>query len=90
MKAVLVIDMPDHCKNCPLHDISSMEGDWLCLAAGGKWIETQRTVPEQKPKWCPLRLLPRKLTEADISWGEQRGYRGGWNNCLDEIVGETE
>lgn len=42
------------------------------------------------PNDCPLRPLPRKLTEADISWGERRGYRGGWNNCLAEITGEKE
>jgi hypothetical protein len=40
--------------------------------------------------YLPFKPMPKKLTEADISWSERRGFRGGWNACLDEITGETE
>lgn len=56
--AMLVIEDPMNCRECPLTDISSMSGDKLCLAAGGKWIENQNEqIPmgnEHRPEWCPL------------------------------------
>ena len=34
---------------------------------------------------CPLRPLPKKIKqEEDVT------YMYGWNDCLDEITGETE
>lgn len=80
MKAILVIDMPKECNDCPL-----LNYEYGCVRIGPVGSYYGERNPE-----CPLRPLPRKLTEADISWGEQRGYRGGWNNCLAEITGETE
>ena len=57
-KVMLVLDEPMNCRECPLTDISSMSGDKLCLAAGGKWIENQNEqIPrgvEHRPEWCPL------------------------------------
>lgn len=37
-----------------------------------------------------LRSLPSKLNETELVFGEIHGYRGGWNDCLDAIMGETE
>lgn len=90
MKAILVIDMPMMCCECKFFRFANND-DWgssetICTI-NGKHCENGY---DYKPRVCPLRPLPRKLTEADISWGEQRGYRGGWNNCLAEITGETE
>lgn len=34
---------------------------------------------------CPLRPLPEQMT-----WGHTADYIYGWNDCLDEILGETE
>ena len=54
LKAKLILEeMPRHCEDCPLHDISSMRGDWICLPAN-KWIDTFRDEPRHKPEWCPL------------------------------------
>lgn len=80
MKAILVFDIPT---------VDSLEG----LVAD---IEIKRWIQWGEDKEVcfignqQLKPMPRKLTEADISWGEQRGYRGGWNNCLAEITGETD
>lgn len=84
MKAILIVDMPSDCTECQF------------CGRGGRNLEkyvcclTREHSEEPHLVGCPLRPLPRKLTEADIGWGEQRGYRGGWNNCLAEITGETE
>ena len=51
-KVKLTLDEPMDCQHCPLHDLSSMRGDWLCLASNMRWIETQNL--NQKPDWCPL------------------------------------
>lgn len=37
-----------------------------------------------------LRPLPSKLNETELVFGEIHGYRGGWNDCLEDILGETE
>lgn len=52
---MLVMKRPHSCSECRLKDISSMRGDKLCLAAGGRWIETQNegVIPE----WCPLQKV---------------------------------
>ena len=86
MKAILVIDMPTNCMDCPMCQLSDWDGEYHCFGVNSDEVNFKG----DKPVWCPLRPLPRKLTEADISWGEQRGYRGGWNNCLAKITGETE
>lgn len=45
-----------------------------------------------RPDWCPLRELPEKATDMpdadDLGVDYVRGAMDGWNNCLDEIVGE--
>lgn len=85
-KAVLVIDMPSTCEKCPLKEDDKLPT--ACVFR--RWHSLSINETPETNNWCPLKPLPRKLTEADISWGEQRGYRGGWNNCLAEITGETE
>lgn len=68
-KAVLVIDMPTHCGECPVK----------CRMRGINHV----------PTWCPLKPIPQKMRtdEDDI---EEDSYWNGWNDCLDEITGETE
>ena len=48
------------------------------------------TIPSQewykkRPSWCPLRPMPEQM-----SWGHATDYIYGWNDCLDEITGETD
>lgn len=89
MKAVLVIDMPDKCNRCPLYIHPQYCGAEFC---NHKEVSKYGA---NKPDWCPLRPLPERMT-ADLyyrktpyicDWKE-RSY--GWNECLDEILGETE
>lgn len=46
-----------------------------------------------RPSWCPLRPLPERKDEGSVLKPlpfEVYMYRYGFNECLDEIVGETE
>lgn len=85
MKAVLVIDMPMDCYECPC----SNEGCYLCQIRR-RLLEDD--FQDRRPSWCPLRPLPQKkgkhgeLHEYDTDIH----YEIGWNDCIDEIVGETE
>lgn len=81
MKVAVVFDIPDDL-DIPLDEIKAN------ITVSSK--DATKFMLYWKYKDCQLRPLPRKLTEADISWSERRGYRGGWNNCLAEITGEAE
>lgn len=82
MKAVLVIDMPNSCIECPLN-VESVHCYDACCITGSKIISSYGKFP-----WCPLKPIPEKI-EGDLSikfqWGD---YEDGWNNCIDIIVGE--
>ena len=74
-KAILVIDTPNDCYECPCY----YEDKDMCEA-----FDKKAKADSGRPSWCPLRPLPQKYDEAQMR--EQKG----WNRCLDEILGETE
>ena len=89
MKAILVIDMPENCIDCPLHQ--------RYCGAVCRALEKEHTDDRfyQKEEWCPLRPMPNKLPLESGSimntFKESTKYKHiGWNDCLDEIMGETE
>ena len=75
MKAILIINMPECCAECPL-DYDTMN----CLGMD-EYMETMGY--DGKPEWCPLRPMPQRKLEWN--WGS--GARE-WNACLDEIMGD--
>ena len=84
MKAILVIDMPKRCVDCP---ICEDEGYPLCTAIHkniGSLAYYFGGDKERNP-YCPLRPMPHKL-QADWYTGK---YKEGFNACLEEITGET-
>ena len=76
-KAILVIDMPSMCKECPL-----CYDDCICDIIG---VVTDDDSVDMR---CPLRPLPQKV-EMDMN-EYYEGVADGWNDCIDTIVGETE
>lgn len=96
MPAILLIkEMPKTCKECPCQMML------VCVPADED-IDEYVDPNEAKPDWCPLRSLPKKEELADdevVELGSYNegydngygcGYVNGWNDCLDEIMGETE
>lgn len=61
-KAILVIDMPnscDECIFCNAEDFVMSDDIYGCCAATGALIKANFFTIE-KPKWCPLKLMPAK------------------------------
>lgn len=90
-KAILVIDMPENCLNCPL-------ADW----ANCRIIKKCHT-GHIRPNYCPLRHLPEKKEEVnlnailEVAKDKDEVWQGifmsymidGYNACIDEIGGGT-
>ena len=88
-KAVLVLDMPQTCKECPLNYSNDCD-DSVCVPTENliypEWIEENR-----KPDWCPLYSLPEKR-ETVCYQGEDwlsvdtKKRNEGWNACVEELA----
>ena len=84
-KAILVIDMPNNCKECGFFQ-KFMEDDGFGLSKGfrcffgcshiGCFIE--------RPKDCPLKLFPDEVTVFMDDWAD------GYNACLEDILGDKQ
>lgn len=87
-KAVLVMDMPERCADCPLR--SSEKTSYVCCYLTLKNISSTDYY-DKKPDWCPLRELPEKKETVypqecydNSYWSDE--MRAGWNACLDMIL----
>ena len=86
-KAILVLDeMPKDCKCCPIHFLDIYNNDsqrWWC---GGTLKTLEITV---RPNWCPLREVPERQVRDYPGYDRYiTGYDDGWDDCLNEILGE--
>lgn len=95
-KAILVIDMPDSCDECPLFC-----GHYSDMCCGGLH---NRTINYPYPKdfkqdWCPLKEVPEKKDERyENGYMSKLGFAStgysidkvavGYNQCIDEILGK--
>ncbi len=83
-KLVLVIDTPENCYSCCLHEPIR---NWAYCAVKLKRIEDSSV----KPDWCPLKPLPEKDDFVNVPHDEYyTGYHDGWDNCIDEITGGND
>lgn len=85
-KAVLVIDMPDCCGDCPIcasyaESAHSIREYW-CVAYENKDVD-----PNSKPNWCPLKIAPKIQTGYNYI-DEEDAWIKGYNNCVREIIGK--
>lgn len=89
-KAVLVMDMPEDCKQCVF--CRGLNACKLKKYLVRDKICTVYTVDKQimeggKPDWCPLRELPEKSDHPEHC--DNGRFDAGWNGCLDAIEGGT-
>ena len=86
-KAVLVMDMPERCADCPLR--SSEKTSYVCCYLTLKNISSTDYY-DKKPDWCPLRELPEKKDRNSperVEYGNfGKGYIAGFNDCIDKIL----
>lgn len=90
-KAILVMDMPEGCDNCPFNFVTDYSE--YCGFNDDRYPKdvydfvTTRT----KPSWCPLKPMPEKYDlnkPHTIDWTGE--YEEGYNACIDEILGGDE
>ena len=82
-KAILVIDMPLNCNECPLSLDTETYNANLCRAMERHTVNMKSS---QKPDWCPLREMPQErevVFDDESMWAERRR---GYNACIDEIL----
>ena len=78
-KAILVIDMPKGCYECPLA-VETTHSYGACCITGSRIIDYSNF------PWCPLKPAPE---EQDIWFDDESSdWERGYNNCLHEIVGD--
>ena len=80
-KAVLVIDMPESCRDCSC--FSNHYSDMCCKGAGNRTINYPFPV-DFRQDWCPLKPLPEK-DNGDYVLQYSQGYQEGWNDCIRAI-----
>lgn len=87
-KAVLVMDMPETCKDCSCKYPSYKDDALYDCAITGKTIPIDGGRYGEKPDWCPLRELPEKIPKLKSGYEDLSTSirRVGWNACLDEIL----
>lgn len=79
-KAMLIMDMPSSCKECPcLNDVDECEGVYKDVDDIGR-----------KPTWCPLREVPQKKVSCFSDNAYRSLLKQGYNACIDEILGGGE
>jgi len=88
MKAVLVIDVPDNILlGFSKANIEIKENAYLVNKDENEWKYTKPI----KIEGIPLRPLPDRENPARLKDGTYfKAYDTGWNDCIDEITGETE
>lgn len=92
MKAILVIDMPRSCAECPLR--TSLEANYLyCIATLPRLKIDPMTASHIREHKCPLKPMPKRWNGVKVGNHLQivkaRMFEGGWNACLEEILDET-
>ena len=89
-KAILIIDMPKSCLECPCSKFNSnIESHWECEATGMELSDIDLDI--ERPILCPLREAPTfKEDNSVIHIERYEGYLEGWNDCVREMLGGAE
>ena len=103
-KAILIMDMPINCLECPFRYKSEEMplGNFMYQSLfrcknepedisedDGDIVYLNDVMMKGKPNWCPLREVPERKDETwDIMNMEDCYYNDGWNDCINEILKE--
>ena len=89
MKAILVIDMPTCCEDCPCMNWASYEDEILCGALGEElFVNDKEEVI--KSKRCPLRELPDYEINTDKANQYHQRFCNGWNAMIDYCLNKED
>lgn len=86
-KAILIMDMPESCKECD----SCIIGSVVFCGINGEKIKQKTMNENKKLEKCPLQDLPERKKENKYHNSTEKGYVSGWNACIDVLeVNEEE
>lgn len=84
-KAILVIDMPKCCNECPIcvsWEVVPAVEEYYCA------VKNNDVDRRNKPSWCPLKPAPE---EQEVWYDDPKSdWERGYNNCVREIIGREE
>jgi hypothetical protein len=81
-KAILVIDMPETCGDCPLCVGDEYDLVHECCLKYKGYVEAK-----DKPDWYSLREIPEKYdTERPYILDFNEDCKRGYNSCIEEIL----
>lgn len=105
-KAILVMDMPKNCLECPLkyksEELSLGNFTYQQLFRckyepedisedDGDIVYLNDIMMKSKPDWCPLKDIPEKKEEVNgIGTKEGMEYNIGYNACIEEILRKSD
>ena len=84
-KAVLVIDTPEYCIDCPAHFCD--DPHYWCGVTNDSLLTDD--IETFKPDWCPLKEMPEKLEHDPEESVCVTRYKTGWNRCINTILGNS-
>ena len=84
-KSIMIIETPKNCHHCKFEDWDEEEWCYKCklldLPTEAKTYHNGE-IGFVKKLLCPFKKLPEKVDESIGGWAM------GWNDCIDEILGE--
>ena len=87
MKAILVLDMPKSCTDCPYLGFEKDTKNPACVICEGRFKKDE-DIENERSIICPLKPLPDKENPDRLEKGTYfKAYDTGWNDCLKEIEG---
>jgi len=84
-KAVLVIDTPEECSECPM-----LNGNDECILQDEDTNAFYADDYDGLRKGCPLEYLPETKVYPNLESDYKCGFVDGWNACINEIKGIEE
>ena len=93
MKAILITDMPSTCAYCDFCHTKKydsrhkLDGEKFCGILNED-VEIYYYYGTRRPKMCPLKEIPEYAYPDTKQTMENCHWCLGWNDCIDEILGE--
>ena len=89
-KAMLIMDMPSNCAECPICTGVCLVGAWVCPIKDKDGNERFfGEGDEERPNYCPLREVP-QYKPLDVDGISEFYAHIGFNKCFNEILGGDE
>lgn len=84
-KAILIMEMPSSCSECPCVD--ELFG---CIRVCNRTGECISGYTVRRQDDCPLREVPQKSNTGKSDYYQWGDWEDGYNACIDDILGGGE